>query len=1002
MNELDANAKGIFLEAVEQQTPDKLDSFLDAACGGNPALRARVEALLEAHREAGDFLACTSPDQTGMGGPATEHAGAVIGPYQLVEQIGEGGFGVVFRADQQRPVRRGVALKVLKPGMDTRQVVARFEAERQALALMDHPNIAHVLDGGETASGRPYFVMDLVQGGPITQYCDDHQLTLRERLVLFVAVCQAVQHAHQKGIIHRDLKPSNILVAAYDGKPVPKVIDFGIAKALGQRLTDETLVTGLGRILGTLEYMSPEQAELNALDIDTRADIYSLGVLLYELLTGTTPLTRAQLRQTPVTEALRLIREEEAPNPSTRLSTSTESLASIAARRKLEPARLTREVRGELDWIVMKCLEKDRDRRYTSPRELADDLERYLRGEAVLARPSSARYRLTKFVWRHRAAVLAVGAVAAALLIGAGVAVWQAVVATRAKGAALAAAAAETEAKGAAQAKEAEAQAVLDFVLTRVFAAARPEGEDGGLGQAVTLRQALEAALPVVDRSFANQPLVEARVRATLGDSFSYLGDPRIAADQFGRARTLFTECLGPDHRDTLRSTAKLAGAYVDLGRNAEAVPLFEEALAAQTATLGPDHRDTLTTRTYLGLSYFGLGRYADALRVHEEVLAVRRAKLGRDHVDTIYSMNCVAMCYLGLGRMADAAKLYEETLALMKVRRGPNHRDTLTGMQNLAACYVRLGDYAAGEKLLTEVLPALKTKLGPGHPHTLICMTNLAVCRRHLGDYAAAEKLLGETLALQKVKPGPDHPDTLRTMTNLADCYAHLDRHGDAIKLLEETLALQKVKLAPGHAETLMSMNNLAASYSAVGRHAEALKLLEETLALRKASLGPDHRETLFSMWRLAGGLSQLGRGADAVPILDDCLRRAAGKEVDLDLIPAVMDLRLRHFENAKDAAGCRTTAELWEQLRLTDPASLYAAACYRAVTATVLRAAVKSSDAAGQADADADRAMAWLKQAVAAGFKDAARLTQDKDLAALRDRPDFRELLARLQAGR
>jgi serine/threonine protein kinase len=327
--------------------------------------------------------------------------GTAIGPYKLIQAIGEGGMGTVWMAQQTAPVKRLVALKVIKPGMDSRQVLARFEAERQAVALMDHPNIARVLDAGATAAGRPYFVMELVKGVPITRYCDDHRLTPRQRLELFVPVCQAVQHAHQKGVIHRDLKPSNVLVAQYDGRPVPKIIDFGIAKATGQQLTEHTLVTGFGAVVGTLEYMSPEQAELNQLDIDTRSDIYSLGVLLYELLTGSTPLEKKRLKEAALLEVLRVIREEEPPRPSARLST-TDELPAVAANRGMEPKRLSGMVRGELDWIVMKCLEKDRSRRYETANGLAADVQRYLADEPVLACPPSAGYRLHKFARRHK------------------------------------------------------------------------------------------------------------------------------------------------------------------------------------------------------------------------------------------------------------------------------------------------------------------------------------------------------------------------------------------------------------------------------------------------------------------------------------------------------------------------------------------------------------------------------------------------------------------------
>ncbi|HJT76436.1 MAG TPA: protein kinase [Gemmataceae bacterium] len=417
MNEVKADAKAIFLEALERQGREELPRFLDGKCGGDRALRARVEELLRAHQDAGSFLEAParSPVATADGSGLTEGPGTVLGPYKLLEQIGEGGFGIVFMAEQTQPVRRRVALKVLKPGMDSRQVIARFEAERQALALMGHANIARILDAGATASGRPYFVMELVHGVPITRYCDDNQLTPRERLELFVPVCEAIQHAHQRGIIHRDLKPSNVMVTLYDGKPVPKVIDFGVAKATEQKLTERTLFTQYGTMVGTLEYMSPEQAEMSALGVDTRSDIYSLGVLLYELLTGSTPLNHKRVREAAYAEVLRMIKEEEPPRPSTRLSDSGEALVSISAQRHMEPAKLTKLVRGELDWIVMKCLEKDRNRRYESASAFAADVQRYLQDERVLACPPSFRYRFRKLARRNKLAF--VTASAAALIV---------------------------------------------------------------------------------------------------------------------------------------------------------------------------------------------------------------------------------------------------------------------------------------------------------------------------------------------------------------------------------------------------------------------------------------------------------------------------------------------------------------------------------------------------------------------------------------------------------
>jgi WD40 repeat protein/serine/threonine protein kinase len=422
-------------EAALELPPESRLAYLDGACGGDAALRQRLEALLSKHDRAGRFLespaAC--PVAT-VDEPGGERPGTVVGPYKLLEQIGEGGFGVVFLAEQTQPVRRKVALKVLKPGMDTRQVVARFEAERQALALMDHPNIAKVFDGGTTPSGRPYFVMELVKGVPITEFCDQNRLTPRQRLELFLPVCQAVQHAHQKGIIHRDLKPSNVLVSRHDATPVVKVIDFGVAKALGQELTDKTLFTGVAQMVGTPLYMSPEQAGMGDLDVDTRSDVYSLGVLLYELLTGTTPFAKERFNQAAYDEIRRIIREEEPPRPSTRLSESKDSLPSISALRHTEPAKLTKLVRGELDWIVMKALEKDRGRRYETANGFAMDVQRYLADEAVLACPPSVAYRLRAFARRNKRVLATVVVIALALILGTTLSIWQAIRAIHAEG----------------------------------------------------------------------------------------------------------------------------------------------------------------------------------------------------------------------------------------------------------------------------------------------------------------------------------------------------------------------------------------------------------------------------------------------------------------------------------------------------------------------------------------------------------------------------------------
>jgi serine/threonine protein kinase/tetratricopeptide (TPR) repeat protein len=836
--------ESILAAAAALASSEERAAYLDQACAGDAALRQQVEGLLKAHDQAGHFLDRPAPrpepaNETAGYVPPREQVGTVIaGRYKLLEEIGEGGMGSVWVAEQTQPVRRKVALKLIKAGMDSKTVLSRFEAERQALALMDHPNIAKVLDGGTTESGRPFFVMEYVKGVPITRYCDDTRLSIADRLALFVPVCQAVQHAHQKGIIHRDLKPSNILICLYDGQPVPKVIDFGLAKAMHQPLTEHTLYTAHGLMMGTPLYMSPEQAEFNNLDVDTRTDIYSLGVLLYELLTGTTPLEKNRFKEAAWQEMLRLIKDVEPPRPSTRLSGSG-SLPSVAAQRRLEPVKLTKLVRGELDWIVMKCLEKDRGRRYETANGLAADLKRYLADEPVQACPPSTAYRLRKFARKHQAGLAMTAVLAAVLLLGAVVSTLQAVRATRAEAVALtslaeteaaraaeaeqrqlseaaeqkarAAAGAEKQAKETALAREAETRAVLEFVENQVFAAARPEGQAGGLGREVTLRRAIEAALPFVDKSFHDQPLIEARLRWTLGSSFYYLGERKMAAEQYELARTIYIKHLGSDHPDTLRIIRSLANSYYALGRHTDASKLYEETLAIQKAKLGPDHPHTLQTMQSLASIYQALGQRADALKLYEETLALQKAKLGLDHLDTLQCMSGLAYCYAAFGRHAEALKLREETHRRRRAKLGPDHPTTLESAKALADTYVRLG------------------------------------------RQADALKLHEETLALQRAKLGSDHPSTLRSMDGLAKSYDALGRNADALRLREDLLVLQKAKLGIDHPETLRNTGGLAMSFAAVGRHSEAIKLTEELLPLMKAKQGPTHPDTATAMNALA-----------------------------------------------------------------------------------------------------------------------------------------------------
>lgn len=768
-----------------------------------------------------------------------------IGPYVLHEVLGEGGMGTVYRALQTEPVSREVALKIIKPGMDTREVVARFQAERQALALMNHPGIATVYEAGETNAGRPYFVMELVRGVAIDEYCDTHKLSTAERVSLAISVCDAVHHAHQKGVIHRDLKPSNILVSVDDAGPTPKVIDFGIAKAVAAG--SDGLVTTMGQMLGTPAYMSPEQAERSGLDVDTRTDVYSLGVILYELLSGTLPFDSETLKR-PDFIVQFLIREREVPTPSVRLADLANTQNTVARNRRTDVRALRRELRGDLDWIVMKAMEKDRTRRYAAASELAADLRRYLGGDAVLARPPSAGYRIRKLARRHRGALAAGMALLISLVVGAAVST---VGFLRAE---------ENAQEAAAQAARAEA---VNAFLGQMLQAADPVAGDG---PETTVREVLDAASDEVsDGALEAQPLVEASVRRSIGASYMQLGLLDEAEDHFSVARELLDD-HGGDASDRVEALDELGQVARRQGRLADAEAFYRAALnladsAGFTTDAGAGEDLVNGVRADLALTLQNMDRLDEAAAILEELASSHRRLLPVDDLDRATTLNNLALVRSAAGDVEGAIGLFEETLTSLTAALGPSHLYVAAVLESIGSLHQRLGRYPEADSLRTAAQDMRRELVGEGHPHYQNGLAGLGLLRLEMGDREAAETLLLEAVALAEELLGPEHPRVATSLHSLGLVYLEAEAAEDAEEVFRRALEIREAALGPDHRNTLNARSSLAGALL-LGGQAEEAESLAAAVVARQRALGVGDGTLVGAALRIWGGASaELGR---------------------------------------------------------------------------------------------------------------------------------------------